>query len=333
MSHGLPFDFASGMQRQTMEIAVLDLGSTTFHLQHIRVDGAGQFSTCLDEKRSNCLGAQVFSAGFLDHRAWLNGMTSVDELLELSQTRHPDHLAIVATSAIRSASNGARFAEEIERRRKVAVRILDPSDEARLAYLGQSTSPCVGGRRVAVVDLGGGSVELAVGEGVRCLRAASLPIGAVRMRATHGGERFLKADMTRVVRGVRQAAAAELAVVRELSPEIVVFGSGSARAARKLLMRTTNLPGKLGPVDVPEFRVQLNALTGYLPEHLLELGVEPARAPTVLVAATIMLELLDMLGAHQALVSDKGLRDGVALEVYRDLVVQRRAAANDVAVA
>jgi exopolyphosphatase/guanosine-5'-triphosphate,3'-diphosphate pyrophosphatase len=311
-----------------MEIAVLDLGSTTFHLQHIRLDATAAFSTSWDEKRSICLGGQVFADGFLDRGSWQQGMTAAEQLLESARMRGPDHIAIVATSAIRSASNGERFVREFEQRNHIGVRVLAPQDEARLAYLGQSTSPLVGGRRVAVVDLGGGSVELAVGEGVRCLHASSLAIGAVRMRAMHGTDNPVASGSLGLLRAIRAASSGELEVVRQLQPEIIVFGSGSARAARKLLMRATKLPGKLGPIDATEFRVQLDMLRDCSQAQLVQLGVEPARAGTVLVAATVMLHVLDALGVPHALVSDKGLRDGVALEVYRALACGKREASS-----
>jgi exopolyphosphatase/guanosine-5'-triphosphate,3'-diphosphate pyrophosphatase len=318
MSHERPADFAAEVQRWGMEIAVLDLGSTTFHLQHIRVDGDAQFTTSLDEKRSICLGAQVFVDGFLNRRSWLEGLNAVRDLLALSRTREPEHTIVVATSAIRSATNGARLVRDIECRYGVSVCVLEPEDEARLAYLGQSTSPVVGGRRVAVIDLGGGSVEIAVGEGARCVHAVSLPIGAVRVRATQSRAAYDHSDARHVATLLREQAADALRTVRELTPEIVVFGSGSARAARKLLMRSSAAPGKTGPIVTNQFRSLLTGLLDHSPEQLVELGVEPARASTVLVSATIMVQMLDMLGVDEALVSDKGLRDGVALEAYRD---------------
>lgn len=314
-----------------MEIAVLDLGSTTFHLQHIRVAEDGTFTTALDDKRTNCLGAQVFVDGFVDPRAWAESLASIAELLELSARREVVQRVIVATSAIRSASNGAELVREIERQFHIPVRVLDPRDEARLAYLGQSTSLVVGGRRVAAIDLGGGSVELAVGCGTRCVYEASLPLGAVRMRAPFGAGVFGAKEARALTKLLRDHLAEPLAQVRALQPEIVVFGSGSARAARKLLMGHTTFPGKTGPLDVAGFRVELERLLGRAPGELIALGVEPARAPTVLVAATIMVQLMDLLQVHQAVVTDKGLRDGVALELYREQLAKPRAAAAAIA--
>src|SRR3954451_20992837 len=115
-----------------MEIAVLDLGSTTFHLQHIRVEDQGRFSTSLDLKRSLCLGSQVFARGFIDWSACAESLTAVWELLAASSAAKPDHRVAVATSAIRSASNGGDLVRELERTHRISIRLLTPDEEARL---------------------------------------------------------------------------------------------------------------------------------------------------------------------------------------------------------
>jgi exopolyphosphatase/guanosine-5'-triphosphate,3'-diphosphate pyrophosphatase len=301
-----------------MEIAVLDLGSTTFHLQHLRIEGESGLATSLDEKRATVLGNQVFAHGFLDPRSWLESLNAVRELLELSRKRRPDCTAVVATSAIRSASNGQELAREVERSQRVTVRVLEPDQEARLSYLGLSTSPVVSGRRLAAVDLGGGSLEIAFGEDRHCTHTVSLPLGAVRLCALQSAGSYTARDARELDATIRGHAGAALSRLRALGPEIVVFGSGTARAARNVLMRNTRTPGKSGPIDREQFRASLQALLGSSPGQLAALGVEPARVPSVLVAATIMVQVLELLGAQGALVSDRGLREGVALELYRE---------------
>jgi exopolyphosphatase/guanosine-5'-triphosphate,3'-diphosphate pyrophosphatase len=305
-----------------MDIAVLDLGSTTFHLQHIRVDAAGRFATAFDVKRSLCLGTQVFADGYLDRRSWLESLNAVGELLQASRELRPDRSVIVATSAIRSASNGSALVRELEQRSGIEIQLLSPQDEARLAYLGQSTSAVVGERRVAAVDLGGGSVELAVGEGARCLQTASLPLGALRLpvETRHG----FGADQVRAIATlVREQLRPTLHALRQLGPELVVFGSGSARAARKLLARSWPAPGKTGSVRTRALEEALLAHLGYTEQELIALGVDPSRAPSVRVAAIIMLQILELLEVDEAYVSDKGLRDGVALELHQQLTARR----------
>jgi exopolyphosphatase/pppGpp-phosphohydrolase len=168
--------------------------------------------------------------------------------------------------------------------------------------------------------MGGGSVEIAVGGGTRCIHAASLPLGALRMHAT--------SSVFTLASELRRKLSAPLAEVRALEPEIIVFGSGSARAARALLMRDSERPGKTGPIEASTLGRALDQLRGHTPAQLIARGVDPARAATVLVAAEIMLQMLELLQVDhvvKAVVSDKGLRDGVALEMFRESSAKARA--------
>ena len=301
-----------------MELAVLDLGSTTFHLQHFQVEANGRLTSCLDLKECTSLGAQVFADGFIDAQSRAVALQAVDALLNASNQRGFTHRAIVATSAIRSAKNGRALAREIEARHDSQVKILEPSEEARLAYLGQLGCAELMGKRFAMVDLGGGSVELSVGRDQQVLFTESLPLGAVRMRvatAAQGGmhQAALLGQL------LQEQLAEPLRAVQSLDPELIVFGSGSARAARKLLMRESAQPGKTGPIETASWRSELGALYPRTPNELIALGVESARATTVLTSATIMLQILELLGAETALVSGCGLRDGVASEMWRKL--------------
>jgi exopolyphosphatase/guanosine-5'-triphosphate,3'-diphosphate pyrophosphatase len=299
-----------------MELAVFDLGSTTFHLQHFQADAQGGLKSCLDLKICTSLGAQVFADGYIDARSRAVALEAVDELLQASNRRGFTQRTIVATSAMRTAHNGRALAREIEAGHDCQVTILEPREEARLAYVGQLGFSGLAGKRFAMVDLGGGSVELSVGRDHQIALTESLPLGAVRMRvasAAHGGELY---DLGALL---REQLIEPVRAIQQLDPELIVFGSGSARAARKLLLRNAALPGKVGPIVTADFRRELTALYGHTPEQLIALGVEPARSNTVLTSGAIMLQILELLGVSDAVVSDRGLRDGVASELWRTL--------------
>lgn len=302
---------------RAMRIAVLDLGSTTFHLQHVEI-GDGSYSRSLDAKLTLRLGDHVFSRGHFDAVTRACVADAVGELLARSASQRPNRVAVVATSPFRQADNGAELAAELEQRFGVDVTILTPHQEAMLAYLGNTTLAEVGGRRTAVVDLGGGSAEIAVGEGTRCIHAISLPVGAVRMRRLVAFHRpFGRSEAAMLAEALREALEEPMQEIRGLEPHGLVFASGTARAVRQLFMRSGSCPGKTGPLDLVDLRRGLGTHLGWNAESLQALGVEPARADTVLVAATIMSVLADMAGVERCRVSDRGLRDGVALEVYR----------------
>jgi exopolyphosphatase / guanosine-5'-triphosphate,3'-diphosphate pyrophosphatase len=302
-----------------MELAVLDLGSTTFHLQHFQVDADGGLTSCLDIKECTSLGAQVFADGHIDATSRAVALQAVDRLLNDSNQRGFTQRVIVATSAIRSAKNGRALAREIEARHDTQVTILEPTEEARLAYLGQAGSAELAGKRFAMVDLGGGSVELSVGRDQQVLFTESLPLGAMRMRVATAAHGCGESQLAALGQLLREQLHAPLSAMQRLAPELIVFGSGSARASRKLLLRDSAQPGKTGPIATESFRRELTALYTHTPAELIGLGVEPARSTTVLTSATIMLQILELLGAQTALVSGRGLRDGVASELWSTL--------------
>jgi exopolyphosphatase/pppGpp-phosphohydrolase len=110
---------------------------------------------------------------------------------------------------------------------------------------------------------------------------------------------------------VREVARELLSQVRALAPELVVFASGTARTARQQLLADTATPGKVGAINVASMRHAIGQAC------VMRGDSERCVDDTVLVAGSIMLAVMEMLDADRAIVSDKGLRDGVALDVYR----------------
>ncbi len=297
-----------------MRIAVLDLGSTTLHLEHFDLS-EGTVARSLDEKITLRLGDHVFPKGHFDAATRARVIHSMTELLAKSAAQRPDRTTVVATSPFRNGTDGVEFAAQLARRFGVEVTILTPQQEAEFAYLGNATFDQRDVVRTAVVDIGGGSAEVAVGEGLRCLHALSLPLGAVRMGRLVAGRRpFGHAEARVLADALRDAVAEPLREVRALRPRSLVFASGTARAVRQLFMRDTALPGKTGPLSLDDLRHGLGEHLGSSPELLEAKGVDPARSDTVLVAASIMKVIAEAVGVEHFRISNRGLRDGVALE-------------------
>src|SRR5262245_15630450 len=141
-----------------MRLGVLDLGSNSFHLTAF-----WRTSTALvprqEGRRIVRLGAAI-REGAIEVLAFSRGLDAMGELLgELEQ---PCPVVAVATSAIREARNGAAFCQAVARRYGIEVEVLSGEEEARLTYAGARVFAGPTGR-LAVVDLGGGSLEMASG--------------------------------------------------------------------------------------------------------------------------------------------------------------------------
>src|SRR5437016_2304352 len=166
----------------TGRIAVVDVGSNSLRLVVFERMGA-TLLPLLNEKVMVALGRGIAASGRLNSAGIELAYANLQRFVALARALGVDHLAIIATAAVREAIDGRAFAAEAERRCGVPVRIIDGSEEARLSAAG-----VLAGIRDAdgvVGDLGGGSVELvrvdagagaaaAIGAGV------SLPLGPLR---------------------------------------------------------------------------------------------------------------------------------------------------------
>ncbi len=307
-----------------MRFAVLDLGSNSFHLLVADAGPGGSIVRVSREKEMVRLGAAVAPHGRIDDASMCRALDAVRGLLGRAGRR--DMFRGVATSAVRDAANGRDFTDAVAVIAGGPVEILTGNEEARLAYLGARSELPAGVGRVAVVDVGGGSVEIAVGDGGACLYTASLPLGVLRLREL--GERL--GDH------VRRVAATAARKVRALRPDRVVFCSGTARALARLGSEGGYMPwadgenGDAGswdaevetvalPILTREGLRRLGAMLGRADEAgLKKLGVPAGRLDTIGPGAALVTELLDLCDATQALVSRRSLREGV---IVRELAL------------
>src|SRR2546426_181278 len=133
----------------------------------------------------NCLGEETFQTGQLSPDAIAKGIEVVRTFTTLARNRGFTRVEAVATSAVREAANGGDLIEAIERETGIRVRVVTGQEEARLIYLGVRHSMGFGDRNVLIVDVGGGSVELIVGNRAKLFHAASLKLGRSRAHALY----------------------------------------------------------------------------------------------------------------------------------------------------
>jgi exopolyphosphatase/guanosine-5'-triphosphate,3'-diphosphate pyrophosphatase len=299
-----------------MRVAVHDLGSNSFHLLVAEADPVTRALEPVEcVKNMVRLGSGTLESGFIDATSWTRGLAALDELASHAHRQRPDVVRAVATSALREARNGAAFAQEAGRRLGTTVEIVDGRREAELIYLGASSAGIPDGV-MTVIDVGGGSVELAVGALGECTGAFSLPLGVLRLREAllpTGGA--LSEPVARAVADrVRSLAAGAAQAVR--SPHVVLT-SGTARALASLIARLDGLPTPAGVITCAQLARAANHITRLDRKALAELGVEDARTDTIAVGAVVVLTLLELVGADSARVVDRALREGVVVRETR----------------
>jgi len=299
--------------------AVLDLGSTSFTLLVADVWPDGAVHRVVREKVMLRLGAEISDGRKVPGAVAERACEVARELAEVARREKVEQVFPVATAALRAARNGERVAARIGRALGHPVRILSGEEEARTIFRAFQQRLDLGDDRVVGVDLGGGSLELALGCAERIRREATLELGAVRVQrefVTHDPMR------PRTQRAIREHVASALA---EVAPDfaardsdVAIATGGSVRALARLVDERTAQRGPrpelpvLTVADLRELRRVLVESTQ--DERLAMRGMRKTRADLLPTAALILEACAESLGIEAWRVCDWGLREGILLD-------------------
>jgi exopolyphosphatase/guanosine-5'-triphosphate,3'-diphosphate pyrophosphatase len=302
-----------------VKLAALDLGTNTCRLLLAEVkDGA---IARLERRETHVvrLGQGVDRAGRLDGEAAARTRRLLATYALRVDAYRPERRLLVATSVLRDAADGPAFLAAVERDFDLPYRVVDGEEEAHLAFRGATASLAPDTGEVAVVDIGGGSTEFAVGgPGWPPRFVRSLDMGAVRLT-----ERFFADDPPTAV---QWRAAVEFvdgllhaglpADVRAGADALVgVAGTFTTLVAHQIGLRVYDpalVHGRLltlAQIDVAIrlFRVLTSAERGRLA------GIKKGREDVILAGALIAQAACRAFGVEAALVSESDILDGIAL--------------------
>jgi exopolyphosphatase/guanosine-5'-triphosphate,3'-diphosphate pyrophosphatase len=301
-----------------MRVAALDLGTNTTRLLVADV-GDGRVEDVERRVEITRLGEGVDARRRLLPLPITRVRNCLTEYRRELEALGAERVLAVATSAIRDADNGEAFLGEVEWSYGFTTRLLSGDEEALLTFGGTTVGRALD-EATLVVDLGGGSTELIVGDGDGIQFHASLDIGSVRLT-----ERFLPSDPPTVAE-LNECARAVRSLLAERVPEDVGAGTaiGVAGTVTTLAALAQSLP-EYDPERVHGYRLSMEAVT----EQLERLGamplaerrnvpaLEPERAPVIVAGAVILWEVLAHFGLDEIEASERDLLHGVALEAAK----------------
>jgi exopolyphosphatase/guanosine-5'-triphosphate,3'-diphosphate pyrophosphatase len=169
-------------------IAVMDLGTNTFHLMIARVTN-GVFTEIARDHEAVKLGEGGISKGFIQQSAFDRGVKTMQRFSDQIKQHNIQRVQAIATSALRNASNGQQFIDTVKERTGINIDIIDGIKEATYIYQGVKASGALSTNNSLIMDIGGGSVEFIICTQDNMLWKHSFEIGAARLI-----ERFHKVD-------------------------------------------------------------------------------------------------------------------------------------------
>lgn len=297
--------------------AVLDVGSNSMSLLVADVGpGKGEIQPVLRSRAELRLGASSKQVGAADS----------DRIVKLGRTMRAEaegvgsgEMISVATASLRNAANGTQVADRLNQVLEAPLRILSGPEEAEIVYRAVHARLELGGKPTVVVDLGGGSLDLALGLGQKITYRASEPLGVTRLHAEHVRGDPMKRSQANAIRDrVRSKLKPHLKELDGRRPFGCAASGGTVRALAKLVLAKRSSKTKNGVCGVSMLRGELESLAEELrcATHAERIAMPAMRAPRadlLPTGAIILTQLLESLDLPELLVSDWGLREGVLL--------------------
>ncbi|MDZ7578472.1 MAG: hypothetical protein U0904_09910 [Candidatus Nanopelagicales bacterium] len=301
-----------------MRLGVLDIGSNTVHLLVVDAHYGAAPIPAFSRKIELRLSEHLTPEGLIDAEAIESLIRFVREALVAKEDLGVSEFKAFATSAVRDAANGGELLWAVKDATGVDIDVLSGEDEARLTFLAVRRWYGWSSGRLLVLDIGGGSLEIAVGGDEEPEWTASLPLGAGLLTRTH-----LAGDPPRqeLVRELRKAARAQIADVAgriqrmEATRHAVATSktfkqlariAGSAPSAEGQFVRRT-----LAGADLSEWLPKLAAMTAQGRASLP--GVSVGRAGQLVAGAVVAEAAMDLLGIETLDVCPWALREGIIL--------------------
>ncbi len=295
--------------------AVIDLGSNSFHMLITRLV-ADSVQVVDKVKRKVRLASGLDENNKLDDEAIERGLECLSFFAERLQDIPTENIRIVATATLRIASNSAEFIAKANTILGKKITLLTGHQEAEYIYLGVAHTSCSNQQRL-VLDIGGASTEIIVGDGFSAQKVESLNIGCVTYlkRYFHDGA-LHNANFERAIAAAKLAINPHLTSYKKFNWNVVLGGSGTMQALAEILLHQ-HLPSIISTEFLASIKAQLIACQQI--ENINIAGLQSDRTPVFASGVAILIALFDSFSVKQLLLSSGAIREGLLYEMLPDM--------------
>lgn len=308
-------------------VAAIDVGANALRMVVAEVYADGRVESLEKLQRAVRLGQDTFRRGRLggqSMRAAIDVLRDFRQLLDLYKV---EKVRAVATSAVREAANGETFLDRVFMATRLNIEVIDTSEESRLTVsaVRRAVGDALGVNQgqTLIADVGGGSTLLTLLEDGQIAVSQSLRLGSIRLQETLSTS---EESPLRSAELLRQHIVNTLSVLENTAPLAVVDSfvavGGDARFAAREIGRPFE-SADLTLIEAAEFKRLVARCRKYAPEELSKRHNIPfAEAETLIPALLVYQALLDKTQAAEVIVSHVSMRDGLLLELAREVTGQ-----------
>lgn len=320
--------------------AAIDIGTNSIRLAVVRLEGS-KITTIAVHREVVRLGEGEFEHNRMTSDAISRGALVCSRFADVARGFNAVEIVALATSAVREAENRDDFIERVRHDAGLDVSVISGVEEARLIWLGVSSGIDLGEQKAVLIDIGGGSTEVIIGDASGYHMLDSMRLGAVRLSnqfITHSGPIGVDA-FHKIQNYVKGVATQPIRRVKEHAFDVMIGSAGTITTMADIVAKRTG-SAQLNTQRYPSMKVaDLRDAAGMLCRLSVEErrkvpGMDAGRAEIIVGGAAVLLTLMEEFGADHLTVSDRGLRDGMlldyqlrerdALERFQHMSVRRR---------
>ena len=306
-------------------IAAIDIGTNSLHIVIVKIEAAlPSFTMIAREKETVRLGDRHLITGELKPEIMNRAIACLGRFKTLAYSLGVTSIVAVATSAVRESPNGKEFLHQIETQVGLNVDLISGPEEARRIYLGVLSGMEFNNQPHIIIDIGGGSTELILGDSEEPRSLTSTKIGAVRLTGelvksdpiTETEFKYLQA----YARGMLERSVEEVQGKLKIGDFPRLIGTSGTietiatiHAREKLGLVPSTLNGyQLSLQDLRTWVTRLRRMTNI--ERAAIPGMPEKRSEVILAGAVILQEAMTLLGLESLTVCERSLREGVIVD-------------------
>jgi exopolyphosphatase/guanosine-5'-triphosphate,3'-diphosphate pyrophosphatase len=305
-------------------LAAIDLGSNSFHLLIVEQHEGARFEPLAKEKEMLRLGDAVARTGRIGPELADKAVATLMLFQQMIAAADVDYTVAAATAAIRDAEDGSELVDRILAECGLEVKVVSGQREAALIFRAVSAAVAIDPGPALAADLGGGSLELMIGDHQRLEWATSLPLGVGRLSARVQDDPPSEADRRRLLRVVERELDVAARRLRDKPVEMLIGSSGTLLMLVRMAAAVEwgSVPENVNQLDVPrraleEVHRRLWTTTASARARLE--GMDANRVDLAPAGSLVALELLELAGVEHLVASEWAMREGMILEICEQL--------------
>jgi exopolyphosphatase / guanosine-5'-triphosphate,3'-diphosphate pyrophosphatase len=303
-----------------VRIAAVDLGSNSFHLVVAEVRPDGTFEPLVREKEMLRLGDVVSREGMVTPEAADAAVATMRRFRMLAEAAGATETLACATSALRSASNGDAVLDRIEAEAGICADVIDGLEEARLIFSAIRAAVLIDPGPALCFDLGGGSVEIMVGDTTGLMWAASERLGVARLTAEYvRSDPISKSDRRRLREHLIDVLGPRAVDVMRFEPKLAIGSSGTLEDIAHMVAarRDESVPRSLNQLSFSrdEFdALHRDIVKSSSSERRRFEGLDTKRVDLIVAGAEFLATAMELFEVDELTISEWALREGMVLD-------------------